>query len=81
MQNNNDFQQRASCLRKTPYSSKVNAENAQRDTEVMTGKEEGLEVYRCILCGLWHLGHNRRTMRRARRLLKKRRQKENDDDR
>jgi hypothetical protein len=41
--------------------------HAQR-VHAATGKRADINVYRCTLCGFWHLGHSRNPWRIAARL-------------
>jgi rubrerythrin len=53
-----------SCERKTPFSSRVEAQ-AMR-AEMTHGQVSELVVYRCTVCGLFHLGRDRKRARKMR---------------
>jgi rubrerythrin len=53
-----------SCERKTPFRSKDEAK-AMR-TEMTHGNVNELVIYRCTVCGMYHLGADKKRARRMR---------------
>lgn len=52
------------CRRKIPYTSQREARLALKKSQRRRGAPE-LEVYRCPVCGWYHLGAKRRRLGRA----------------
>ena len=62
---------RETCGSKVIYHSKEKAKDAMKIGERIRGSE--LRVYKCALCGLWHLSSERSDHQK--RILSKRRRK------
>lgn len=63
-------QRKAMCSGKRVYRGKGEADRALREIKVrnmVRGKQYKLEVYRCSVCRMWHIGTNEVGRRTARK--------------